>query len=184
MANNFTELAFSEEVIREQEKFGSKAAYERMAGRGEFRNKITFQEELFMASRDSFYMSSVGKDGWPYVQHRGGPIGFLKVIGDNLLGFADFKGNGQYISAGNLKKDDKTVLFLMDYPKQQRLKIWARTSVFYAEDKPELLEKLQSPDYKAKIERVFTFQVEAFDWNCPKYITPRYTEDEFRKLLS
>jgi uncharacterized protein len=183
MADHFIELAFSETVRKEQEKFGSRQAYERMEGRGEFRNKLTFQEELFIDGRDSFYMSSVGKDGWPYVQYRGGPAGFLKVIGDNLLGYADFKGNGQYISSGNLKDSDKTVLFFMDYANKQRLKVWARAQVYYADEKPELLEKLTMPDYKAKIERIFTFKVEAFDWNCPKYITQRYTEEEFRELL-
>jgi predicted pyridoxine 5'-phosphate oxidase superfamily flavin-nucleotide-binding protein len=184
MANNFTELTFTEEVKNEQEKFGSRQAYERMESRGAFRNQITFQEELFIAARDGFYMSSIGKDDWPYVQFRGGPTGFLKLIGDNLFGYADFKGNGQYISSGNLKNNDKTMLFFMDYPNKKRLKLWARAEVFYADENPELLEKVLMPDYKAKVERIITYKVEAFDWNCPQHITPRYTEDEFNELLS
>ena len=124
MADNFTELAFSDLVKKEQEHFGTRQSYEKMEGRGEFRNKLTFQEELFIAARDSYYMASIGKDDWPYVQYRGGPVGFLKVLGENLLGYADFKGNGQFISAGYLKGSDKTLLFFMDYPNRRRIWTW------------------------------------------------------------
>ena len=184
MAKSFTELTFTDSVRKEQEKFGSRPAYERMEKKTSFRNKIGFQEELFIAARDSFYMSSVGKDGWPYVQFRGGPPGFLKILGENLLAYADFKGNGQYISSGNLKDSDKVMLFFMDYPNKKRLKVWARAEVFYADEKPELLSKLIIPEYKATIERVITYKVEAFDWNCPQHITPRYTENEYRDLMT
>ncbi|MDA0692742.1 MAG: pyridoxamine 5'-phosphate oxidase family protein [Nitrospinae bacterium] len=181
MIENFTELAFTESVKAQQEKYGSRAAYSRMEQGGEFRNQLTWQERGFIESRDSFYMSSVGENGWPYMQFRGGPKGFLKVLNDNTLAYADFRGNGQYISTGNFNANNKTVLFLMDYTKQQRLKIWAETKVIDASDDSELLKQLSDPDYKAKVVRIITFKVHAFDWNCPQHITPRFTAEEFKK---
>ena len=125
MAKHFMEFAFSDSVRKVQEKYGTRAPYQNMESKSEFRNKLTWQEKIYIKTRDSFYMSSVGENGWPYMQYRGGPAGFLKVIDENTLAFADFRGNGQYISAGNFNATKKTVLFLMDYTKQQRLKIWA-----------------------------------------------------------
>jgi hypothetical protein len=116
------------------------------------------------------------------MQFRGGPKGFLKSLDKNVLAFADFRGNGQYISTGNFNATKKTVLFLMDYTQQQRLKIWAEVEVLDAADHPELVEKLKMPDYEATIERIFVFKVHAFDWNCPKHITPRYTKEEMGML--
>jgi uncharacterized protein len=181
MTENFTELAFTESVKAQQEKYGSRPAYLRMEQGGVFRNKLTWQERGFIKVRDSFYMSSVGENGWPYMQFRGGPKGFLKVLDDNTLAYADFRGNGQYISTGNFTANNKTVLFLMDYTKQQRLKIWAETKVIDASDDPELLKQLSDPGYQAKIERIITFKVHAFDWNCPQHITPRFTAEEFKE---
>ena len=180
MTENFTELAFTESVKAQQEKYGSRTAYSRMERGGEFRNKLTWQERGFISARDSFYMSSVGENGWPYMQFRGGPKGFLKVLDDNTLAYADFRGNGQYISTGNFNDNNKTVLFLMDYTKQQRLKIWAEAKVLDATDDPELLKQLSDPGYKAKIERIIIFKVHAFDWNCPQHITPRFTAEEIQ----
>lgn len=125
MTDNFTELAFTESVKAQQEKYGTRTAYEKMERGGKFRNQLTWQEQEYIKNRDSFYLSSVGENGWPYIQFRGGPKGFLKVTGDNTLAFADFRGNGQYISTGNFHANKKTVLFLIDYVKKQRLKIWA-----------------------------------------------------------
>jgi predicted pyridoxine 5'-phosphate oxidase superfamily flavin-nucleotide-binding protein len=130
---------------------------------GQFRNQINWQEHRFIEARDGFYMSSVGENGWPYIQFRGGPKGFLKVIDDHTLAFADFRGNGQYISTGNLKTNRKTV---------------AETDVLDPADHPELAEQLTPPDYEATVERIFVFKVHAFDWNCPQHITPRYTDEE------
>jgi predicted pyridoxine 5'-phosphate oxidase superfamily flavin-nucleotide-binding protein len=180
MTENFTELAFTESVKAQQEKYGSRAAYSRMEQGGEFRNKLTWQERGFIEARDSFYMSSVGENGWPYMQFRGGPKGFLKALDDNTLAYADFRGNGQYISTGNFNTNNRTVLFFMDYTKQQRLKVWAETKVIEAADDPELLKQLSDPGYKAKIERIILFKVHAFDWNCPQHITPRYTKEEIQ----
>lgn len=184
MAKNFMEFAFNDSVRKVQEKYGTRAPYQNMESKSEFRNKLTWQETSYIKTRDSFYMSSVGENGWPYMQYRGGPAGFLKVIDENTLAFADFRGNGQYISAGNFNATGKTMLFLMDYAKQQRLKIWAKAEVFHAADHPGLLEKVETPDYDAVIERIFIFKVHAFDWNCPQHITPRYAKEEIAKEMA
>lgn len=183
MAKHFMEFAFNDSVRNVQEKYGTRAAYQKMESRNEFRNHLTWQEKGYIKNRDSFYLSSVGENGWPYMQFRGGPKGFLKIIDDNTLAYADFRGNGQYISTGNINATKKTVLFLMDYTQQQRLKIWAEAKVLHADDHPELLEKVKMPDYSATIERIFTFKVHAFDWNCPQHITPRYTKEEIEKEM-
>ena len=183
MAKHFMEFAFNDSVRNVQEKYGTRTAYEKMESRNEFRNQLTWQEKGYIKNRDSFYLSSVGENGWPYMQFRGGPKGFLKIIDDNVLAYADFKGNGQYISTGNINATKKTVLFLMDYTQQHRLKIWAEAKVLHADDHPELLEKVKMPDYSATIERIFTFKVHAFDWNCPQHITPRYTKEEIEKEM-
>lgn len=180
MADNFTELAFTESVKAQQEKYGTRSAYQRMEQGGKFRNQLTWQEQAYIKNRDSFYLASVGENGWPYMQFRGGPKGFLKVIDDNTLAFADFRGNGQYISTGNFNATKKTVLFLMDYTKKQRLKIWAEAEVLDPVEHPELAEQVILPDYEAKVERIIVFKVHAFDWNCPQHITPRYTEEEIK----
>ena len=178
MTDNFTELAFTNSVKAQQEKYGTRSAYERMEKGGAFRNRLTWQEIKHIQDRDEFYLSSVGEKGWPYIQYRGGPKGFLKVIDNNTLAFADFRGNGQYISTGNFTDNKKTMLFLMDYTKKQRLKIWAEGDVLDPTDHPELAEQLTPPDYEATVERIIVFTVHAFDWNCPQHITARYTEEE------
>jgi len=137
-------------------------------------------EVEFIGARDSFYQGTVGQNGWPYVQHRGGPTGFLKVLGPQTIGYADFTGNRQYISVGNLDGDDRVSLFLMDYPGQRRLKIWGRARLVDEDKEPALVASVESPDYRARVERAVIITVEAFDWNCPKYITPRFTEREVR----
>ena len=180
MTENFTELAFTDSVKALQEKYGTRAAYSRMERGGKFRNQLTWQEKGFIQNRDSFYISSAGKNGWPYMQFRGGPKGFLKAIDENTLAFADFRGNGQYISTGNFNDNNKTMLFLMDYPNKKRLKIWAETEVLDAADHPELAEQLIQPNYEATVERIIVFKVHAFDWNCPQHIIPRYTQEEIQ----
>lgn len=143
------------------------------------RDAFTDDEAAFIASRDSFYMATTNSDGWPYLQHRGGPAGFLKVLGRNQLGFADFKGNRQLLSTGNLAGDDRVSLFLMDYPHRERLKILGHARVLDARENAALADQLTpSPELRSKIERLFVIDVVSFDWNCPQYITPRYTEAE------
>ena len=178
MVRNFMEFAFTDSVKKAQEEYGTRAPYQKMEEKDEFRNKLTWQENSFIEGRDCFYVSSVGQNGWPYMQYRGGPKGFLKPIDENTLAFADFRGNGQYISTGNFKSTNKTMLFFMDYANQKRLKIWAEAEVMHAADHPELLEKVVMPDYQVTVERIFVFKVQAFDWNCPQHITPRYTKEE------
>jgi len=129
-------------------------------------------------------MGSVGENGWPYVQHRGGPKGFLKVLDQKTIGFADFMGNKQYISAGNLSTDDRVSLFIMDYPNRQRLKIWARARIVYENEEAALIAQLEVPGYQARVERGIIMTIEALDWNCPQHITPRYTKAEVESLIA
>ena len=183
MNDNFTKYSFTESVKQVQEQYGSRKSYSRMELSGD-RNVLTDREKPFIESRDSFYLATVGENGWPYLQFRGGPKGFLKIIDDTTLGFADFRGNRQYISAGNIISTKKTSLFLIDYPKQQRLKIWAESEVHHAAEEPELVKSVEISEYKALIERIFIMKIKAFDWNCPQHITPRYTTDEIAKEIS
>jgi uncharacterized protein len=182
MARNFAEIAFSAEAKALQKKFGSRETYERMEHSTTYEG-LTIQEEKFISQRDSFYMSTVGENGFPYIQHRGGPKGFLKILDKNRLGFVDFKGNLQYVSVGNLATNNKVALFLMDYARKRRLKIYATVEVVELKDHQDLYDLLDLEDYKFSPERMFVFHIEAFDWNCPQHITPRYTIDELNQFL-
>jgi len=155
MNEDFTKLAFTETVKEVQEKHGSRKSYARQEESGD-RYVLTEQEKSFIESRDSFYIATVGTNGWPYVQFRGGPPGFLHVLNDTTLGFADFRGNRQYISAGNIIDSRRASLILMDYPTRQRLKIWAEADLKDPSDEPELEKRLTPADYKAKVERIIT----------------------------
>jgi hypothetical protein len=181
MNRNFTKFTFTDSVKKAQEHYGTRRSYARMEQAGD-RYLLTDKEAEFLESRDSFYMATVGENGWPYVQFRGGPKGFLKVIDDTTLGYADFRGNGQYISTGNLQASNRASLIFVDYPSRQRLKIWAESRITEAEENVELFRQLAMPDYKARIERLVILAVQAYDWNCPQHITPRYTVDEFNAL--
>ena len=146
-------------------------------------DRFTESEAAFIAARDSFYMASVSESGWPYIQHRGGPAGFLKLLDDKTLGFADFRGNRQYISLGNVAANDRVALILVDYPRRARLKILGHMSAHDLKSEPELAERLVVPGYKARPERAFILQLEAFDWNCPQHITPRFTQGEVEAAM-
>ncbi|WP_221031811.1 pyridoxamine 5'-phosphate oxidase family protein [Actomonas aquatica] len=181
MNENFTHLAFGPSALSLQERYGSRFAYSRVAQSGE-RFRLTPSEIDFIRERDGFYFSSVGANGWPYVQFRGGPTGFLKILDERTLGFADFGGNKQFISMGNMADDGRVVLFLMDYARRQRLKIWAEARWTYAEEDPELINRLQDPTYPAgRAERAVVLTLRAYDWNCPQHIPQRYTLDEIRR---
>ncbi|MGF9564486.1 pyridoxamine 5'-phosphate oxidase family protein [Neorhizobium sp. JUb45] len=145
---------------------------------------LSENEIAFIASRDSFYMASVSETGWPYVQHRGGKAGFLKVVDERTMAFADYRGNRQYISAGNLAVNDRACLFLMDYARRARLKIYAHVERLSLDAEPELTELVSDPTYKGRAERVFKLRLEAFDWNCPQHITPRYTEQQIEQAVT
>jgi predicted pyridoxine 5'-phosphate oxidase superfamily flavin-nucleotide-binding protein len=181
MNQNFTQLAFTESVKQVQEQYGTRNAYARMEASGD-RFVLTEDEISFIQSRDSFYIGTVGEGGWPYVQFRGGPKGFLKVIDETTIAYVDFRGNGQYISTGNINTSNKTSLFLIDYPSQRRLKIWAESTITPSNENEKLLKELQVEGYKARLERIVIFKVQAYDWNCPQHITPRYTMEEFRGM--
>jgi predicted pyridoxine 5'-phosphate oxidase superfamily flavin-nucleotide-binding protein len=178
--SNFTDYAFTPTVKKLQEEHGSRAGYERM-GRQE-NHTVDWQSQLYLGERDSFYMSTVGENGWPYVQHRGGPKGFVRVIDENTLAFADFRGNKQYISTGNIIDNQKVAMIFMDYPNKRRLKEWALATLVSADDDPELAAAVALPGYDAVVERVFKLEIVGIDWNCPQHITPRFTVDEIEAM--
>lgn len=179
MSLRFAELMFTPTVKAVQEAFGSRGSYERMElPNAPARDRLGEGERTFIAAHDTFYMATVSEDGWPYIQHRGGPPGFLKVLDDHTLGFADFTGNKQYVSVGNLMTDDRVSLFLIDYPAKRRLKILGRARLIDVAGEPDMIAQLQDRDYKARIERGMVIALEGFDWNCPQHITPRFTQAE------
>jgi uncharacterized protein len=161
---------------------GGDAAWANFVGHRDF-DRFTDDERAFIGQRDSFYMATVAENGWPYMQHRGGPPGFLRVLDDRTLGFADFRGNRQYISVGNLSVDDRAALFLMDYANRARLKILGHIELKDLKDDPDLAAKLAVPGYKAKVERAMLIHLQNFDWNCPQHITPRFTQAELEPAL-
>ena len=185
MGRQFAKIAFTSLVKKQQELHGSRRQYQRIEENGELGCRLGEDEREFIEARDGFYMASVSETGWPYIQFRGGPKGFLRVLDDQTLGFADLRGNKQYISVGNLQHDGRVALFLMDYVKQQRLKILGRTTITEGtEEARELLAKLRTSERNAEPERAFVIRIEAFDWNCPQHITPRFTEEEIEHLLA
>ena len=182
MTDKYRELAFTPAVRKAQEAHGSARAYARDMQGSPASDHLGELETDFIQSRDSFYMASVAASGWPYVQHRGGPIGFLKVVDPTTLVMADYRGNRQYISLGNFADNDRVSLFLMDYPRKGRLKIYARVEAIDLAEDAALVELLNNDNYKAKTERALKFSIEAFDWNCPQHITPRYTETDIKAV--
>ena len=183
MSYGFLDIAMTPSVKAAQAKMGADHLWQDFKGHRAF-NRFTADEAEFLAGRDSFYMATVSESGWPYVQHRGGPTGFLKVVDDQTLAFADYRGNRQYISTGNLAADARACLFLMDYPHRTRLKIYARVETVGLDDDPALTALVSTPGYKAKPERLFRLRLEAFDWNCPQHITRRFTEAEITHAVS
>ncbi|CAD6879018.1 Flavodoxin reductases (ferredoxin-NADPH reductases) family 1 [Methylomonas albis] len=183
MPTAFADICFTPSVKAAQSLYGSRQANRGFELSEDARNSLGEREAEFIAERDSFYQATVSESGWPYVQHRGGPKGFLKVLDDRTLGFADFRGNIQYLSVGNLNANDRISLILMDYPNRRRLKIWGRVRIVHESDEPDLIEKLEVATYRARVERGIVIYVEAYDWNCPQHITPRYTEAEIEGLL-
>jgi uncharacterized protein len=147
-------------------------------------DRFSAREVGFIAARDSFYVASVSQTGWPYIQHRGGPPGFLRVLDDRTLGFADFAGNRQYLTLGNVAEEDRVALFLMDYPNRRRLKILARMAAHDLAAEPDLADRLATPGYRARPERGFSLALHAFDWNCAQHITPRFTEAEIVEAMA
>jgi len=177
MSYGFLDIASTPSVQAAQAAMGSERLWQNFKGHREF-HEFTEDEAAFIADRDSFYMATVSETGWPYIQHRGGPPGFLKLVDNRTLAFADYRGNRQYISTGNLAADDRVCLFLMDYARRARLKVYAHVETIPLGADLELTQLITVPGYKAKLERIFRLRLETFDWNCPQHITPRFTERE------
>lgn len=180
---SYEEIAFSEASKKLQTKYGSRQAYSQKERLG-VRDGFSENEKRFIAEQDHFMMATVGENGFPYVQHRGGPKGFIKILDDHTLGIIDFAGNKQYISVGNLQTNSKVALMLLSYAHQVRLKVYAEVKVMELADNPALFDKLALNEYKHRPERMLIFEVKAFDWNCPQHITPRYTTEEFREIMT
>lgn len=183
MTSRYLNLVFSPSVKAAQQQNGSRDTYAKRDG-ASVPDRLTDDEAQFIATRDSFYMASVGAGGWPYVQHRGGPPGFIKVLGERTLGLADFRGNRQYVSVGNLADDDRVALFMMDYPRRARLKLLGRARVVELAAASDLAAALIDQKYGAKVERGLIIEVGAFDWNCPQHITPRFTMTEIEPSIA
>jgi predicted pyridoxine 5'-phosphate oxidase superfamily flavin-nucleotide-binding protein len=181
MAANFLNHAVTDSVRKAQEQYyGSSQSFHRAPGR----DALTEDEITFIQARDSFYIASVSENGWPYIQHRGGRAGFLRVLNPETLAFADYRGNRQMLSTGNLTANNRVALFLMDYPQRTRLKILGHARVEDARNHPDLVQQLAEPEVQRTVERLFFIDVVSFDWNCPKYITPRYTAEEIHGLVA
>lgn len=180
MPRKFTQIAFTPAVKAAQAQRGSRETYARFEKSGPENDSVTPEIEAFITQLDGFYLGTISSNGYPYIQFRGGYPGFLKVLDTKTLGYADFRGNAQYVTVGNLSENDKAFLFLMDYRHQKRLKIWGRASIL--EGDRQLIERLQVPEDDSETERVILFQIEAWNWNCPQHIPRRYSEAEVRAL--
>jgi len=178
MRHRFAEIAFTPAVKALQEAHGSRTSYARFES-GPLRNDRLGREEVeFIQDRDGFYLASVGATGWPYVQYRGGPRGFLRVLDERRLAWADFRGNRQYVSVGNFGGDDRVAMILMDYANRRRLKILGHAESLEVGADDWLGAQLAVPGYPALVERAVRVRIEAFDWNCSQHITPRFTLEE------
>lgn len=177
MAKNYAELAFTSAIKEMQKKMGSRSNYARME-KFSYVDGLTENEMQFIEQQSSFYLASIGENKFPYIQHRGGPKGFLKVLSRNQLGFIDFEGNKQYISMGNLATNNNVALIMVDYPSRTRLKIFAKVRIIELNENVKLYKLLDLSNYKFRPERMLVLDIEAYDWNCPQHITPRYTMDE------
>ena len=183
MPHGFLDIAGTPSVKQAQRENGSADHWSNFSGDRTF-DRFRESETAFIAARDSFYMATVSETGWPYVQHRGGPPGFIRVLDDKTLAVADFRGNTQYISVGNLKAGNRVALIVVDYPARRRLKIYAHVEIKSLADDPTLAAAVATPGYRAKPERVMLFHLDAFDWNCAQHITPRFTEAEIAAALA
>lgn len=184
MATTFAEITFTPSVKAAQSLYGSREAKSRFELAEDPDIGMTEEEIKFISERDSFYQATVSESGWPYVQHRGGPKGFLKVIDEHTIGFADFRGNHQYLSIGNLNFNDRISMILMDYPNRRRLKLWGRVRIVHEIEDPELVSQLKVSSYRARVERGIVVDVKAIEWNCPQHITQRYSKAELSHLIT
>ncbi len=184
MARKFAEITFTAAVKEAQVRYGSRSANEGFEYAEDKRDTLGEAEIAFINERDGFYQATVNENDWPYVQFRGGPAGFLKVLDERTIGYADFRGNIQYLSVGNLAANNRVSLILMDYPNRRRLKIWARARIVHHDEDADLLARLEVSTYRARVERAVVLTVEAVDWNCPQHITPRFSESEIDEMVA
>jgi predicted pyridoxine 5'-phosphate oxidase superfamily flavin-nucleotide-binding protein len=184
MPRAFADISFTKSVKATQQRYGSREHNKHFEFAEDPRNRLGEKEAQFIQARDSFYQATVGENGWPYVQHRGGPKGFLKIIDDRHFGYADFRGNFQYISVGNINHNDRVSIILMDYVNRRRLKIWGHAQIVHQEENSELLKLLVDAEYKATIERAIVIRVEALEWNCPQHITQRFSDEDIQQVLA
>lgn len=182
MSDRVSDIAFTDAVKAQQERLGSRDMYDSQMQHRDWQSEITEDLAAFLAQRNSFYMATISETGYPYIQHRGGPKGFLKVLDTKTLGFADLSGNRQYISTGNLDGSDKVHLFLMDYGNKRRIKLWGRARI--VEGDGALLDKLAAPQLRVKAERAFLITVDAWDVNCPQYIPELYSDEIVQQVAS
>ncbi|MEP5763559.1 MAG: pyridoxamine 5'-phosphate oxidase family protein [Halieaceae bacterium] len=183
MGHSYHDIAFTPAILELQSAMGSRDNYAAMGAGASFNHELRGREAEFLLQRDSFYMASVSETGWPYLQHRGGPAGFMKVLDERTIGFADYSGNRQYVSTGNFQNNDRVALFFMDYPNQRRLKMLGRVRIVDSSEQ-DILDQLEDRDYPVQIERAFVITVEGFDWNCPQHITPRFTRVEIESVVA
>ena len=183
MGNKFADITFTTAVKKLQTEKGSRKAYAKMEQQDVSNQRLGEQEKVFISTRDSFYIASVSETAWPYIQHRGGPSGFIHVLDEQTIGFADYSGNRQYITSGNLMKNPRVALFFMDYPNRRRLKLLGKAQII-PQAQSERVAELAPSHYRARVESGFIIRVEAFDWNCPQHITPRYTDTEVNALTA
>lgn len=181
MSNAYFDIAFTDAVLKAQEADGSRAHYADATFNPN--DRLTDAEAQFIAARDGFYLATMNREGWPYIQYRGGPAGFARVLDDKTIGLADFRGNRQMITAGNLSENARVALFFMDYANRRRLKLFAHAAMISAKDDPALVRSLSVPGYKALPERALVMEVVAFNWNCPQHITPRFTAAEIAQVV-
>lgn len=184
MSRAYSDITFTPTVRDMQTRMGSRANYASLDTTDDRRDTLTQREAEFIEARDSFYQATVSETGWPYVQHRGGPTGFLKVLDEKTIGYADFRGNVQYISVGNLQGNDRISIILMDYANRRRLKLLGRVRLVSESEDPALVARLELPSYRARVERAFIITIEAYDWNCPQHITPRFTEAQVQEAVA
>lgn len=182
MTHRSSDILFTDSVKKAQERYGSRPQMERLQQHGPANDVLTEAERDFIQARDGFYLATVGESGWPYLQHRGGPAGFVRVLDGKTLGYADFRGNRQYVSTGNIIHDDRVALFFMDYAQRARLKLLGHARIVDAADDPALAARLAVPGYPVRVERAVLITVESYEWNCHQHITPRYTEAEFAAM--
>ncbi len=180
---NYGRLAFTDAVKALQEENGSRRSYDRME-KHQVTEGLSDNEIAFIEDQDHFFMASFGENGYPYIQHRGGPAGFLKVLDVKTLAFVDFTGNKQYISMGNLQTNPNVALIMVSYPQRARLKIYAKARIVALADDPSLFERIDPTDYPHRPERMLVLDVQAFDWNCPQHITPRYTVEDIEVAVA